>query len=457
MNVNSIKLKNENVKLSYFTKFSYGLGDLASNISWGLVSSYLLYFYTDVYGLSAGVIGILMLTARVWDAVNDPIMGLIAERTNTRWGRFRPYILFGSIILCALNYLTFTVPNLQGAPKIIYAFLTYISLGTIYTVVNLPYGALATVMTRDTEERTSLNSFRGFFQMIANVILGGAVMPLVNFMGKGDNAKGFSGAALVLSSIALPIFLLVFYKCKEVVPPPKNHKATLKDSAMAVVQNKPLLLVLLNLFLVFTGLFGRLGTAIYYYIYNMHRPDLIGPLMMLFGLSSALGSVVVAFLAKYFEKKDINIYGTIVSGIGLIAIYLIPATNVKFIFIFTIVACIPLGFGTPLLFSMVGDCVDYYQHKTGIRADGAIYSAISLSTKIAMTIIGVLSVSALASVGYIANQTQTPEALRGINAVVNLIPGILFILSVIPLFFYDLTKEKCRNIANELKEKENVN
>lgn len=447
---------NGEVKLGYWTKFIYGMGDLASNISWGLVSSYLLYFYTDVFGLPAAVIGTLMLTARVWDAVNDPIMGLIAERTKTKWGRFRPYILWGSILLCILNYLTFTVPNLQGGPKIVYAFLTYISLGTIYTVVNLPYGALATVMTRDTDERTSLNSFRGFFQMIANVVVGGSVMPLVTFMGKGDSAKGFSGAAMVLSAIALPIFLLVFYKCKEVVPPPKNHKATLKESAMAVTQNKPLLLLLINLFLVFTALFGRLGTVIYYYIYNMHRPDLIGPLMMTFGLSSAVGSVVVAFLAKHFEKKTINIYGTILTGIGFIAIYFVPATSVQMIFALTILACVPLGFGTPLLFSMVGDCVDYYQHKTGVRADGAIYSAISLSTKVSMTIIGVLSVSALAAMGYVANQAQTPEALKGINVVVNLVPGILFVLSVIPLFFYDLTKEKCRTISSELKERENA-
>ncbi len=406
MSDSTVKIQNSNTKLGYWTKFSYGLGDFASNISWGLVSSYLLYFYTDVYGLSAGIIGILMLTARVWDAINDPLMGLIAERTNTRWGRFRPYILWGSILLCVFNVLTFTVPNLQGNAKVIYAFVTYIMLGTIYTVVNLPYGALATVMTRDADERVSLNSFRGFFSLISSVVTGGAMIPLVKALGHGSDARGFSSAALVLSAISLPIFFLVFFKCKEVVNPPKHEKPSVKESVEAVITNKPFLLALTNLFFVFTGLFGRLGTVVYYYIYNMHRPDLIGPLMGLFGLSTALGAIIVAFLVKRFEKTHVSIVGTVISGLGLIAIFLTPATNVPVIVALTIISSIPLGFGTPIIFAIVGDCVDFHQLKTGKRADGAIYSVMSLITKISMTLIGFLSVSALDTIEYVANKAQ---------------------------------------------------
>jgi sugar (Glycoside-Pentoside-Hexuronide) transporter len=451
MSDSTVEIQNSNVKLSYGTKFSYGLGDFASNISWGLVSSYLLYFYTDVFGLSAAVIGTLMLTARVWDAINDPIMGLIAERTKTRWGRFRPYILWGSIFLCIFNVLTFTVPDLQGNAKIAYAFVTYIMLGTIYTVVNLPYGALASVMTRDADERVSLNSFRGFFSLISSVVTGGAMIPLVKALGHGNDAKGFSSAALVLSAIALPIFFLVFFKCKEVITPPKHEKPSLRESLDAVITNKPFLLAITNLFFVFTGLFGRLGPVVYYYIYNMHRPDLIGPLMGLFGLSTALGAIIVAFLAKRFEKIYVSIFGMIISGLGLIAIFLTPATNIPMIVALTIISSIPLGFGTPIIFSIVGDCIDYHQLKTGKRADGAIYSVMSLVTKISMTLIGVLSVTALAAIGYVANQAQTPEAIKGINIVVNLVPGIFYLLSTIPFFFYKLKREETRRIAAELQ------
>lgn len=443
--------KIKNAKLSYFTKFSYGLGDFASNISWGLVSSYLLFFYTDVYGLSAGIIGTLMLTARVWDAINDPIMGLIAERTRTRWGRFRPYILWGSIFLCIFNVLTFTVPNLSGNSKIVYAFFTYIMLGTLYTLVNLPYGALATVMTRDADERVSLNSFRGFFSLISSVVTGGAMIPLVKYLGHGNDSKGFSSAALVLSAVSLPMFFLVFFKCKEVVQLPKHEAPTLKESANAVLTNKPFLLAIINLFFVFTGLFGRLGTVVYYYIYNMQRPDLIGPLMGLFGLCTALGAIIVAFLAKRFEKIHISMVGMLISGLGLIAIFFTPVTNIPVIVALTIISSVPLGFGTPIIFSIVGDCVDYYQLKTGKRADGAIYSAMSLVTKISMTLIGVLAVSALSAVGYVANQPQTPEAIKGINIIVNLVPGICYLISIIPYFFYKLNREETRRIAEELQ------
>lgn len=447
------KVAEQTEKLSFSTKFSYGIGDLASNLSWGLVSSYLLIFYTDVYGLAAGVVGVLILIARVWDCFIDPVIGLYIERKSTKFGRFRPYIIFGAVLLAIFNTLTFTTPSFGGTAKVAYACITYLLLGTIYSIVNVPYGALATVMTRDTEERTSLNSFRGFFSLISNVVLGAAVMPLISALGQGNNQRGYSLTALVLSLVSLPMFYLVFKNCKEVIKPRNTQHLSIKDSLTAVVKNKPLVLVLSHLFIFFTGLFGRLAVVVFYYIYVMGRPDLIAVLMMGFGVATAMGSVIVGFIGKYFEKKNITIFGTIIVGIGLIAIFFTPATNVTAIIAITIISSIPVGFGAPLVFSMVADCIDYSEWKYGTRADGAIYSTTSLITKISSALIGGLTAFALGIIGYVPNAMQSAETIKGLNTLVNLVPGIIYLIAVIPLLFYGITKEKARQYGKELDER----
>jgi sugar (Glycoside-Pentoside-Hexuronide) transporter len=440
-------------KLSFGTKFSYGIGDLASNLSWGLVSTYLLFFYTDVFGISAAVAGVIILAARIWDCFVDPVVGLIVERTNTRFGRFRPYIIFGAIVLAVFNTLTFTTPSLSPTGKIIYATVTYFILGTVYSIVNVPYGALGTVMTRDTEERTSLNSFRGFFSLISNVITGAALMPLVMAIGQGNNQKGFGYGALVISLITLPMFYMVFRNCKEVVQPPKGSHPSIKDSIRAVSTNKPFMLIALHLFLLFTALFGRLGTVVFYYIYVMGRPDLIAPLMGGFGLCTALGSIIVGIIAKYFEKRTLAITALVLSGLTCIALYLVPVTNITAIVILSTVGFIPVGFGAPMLFSMVADSIDYSEWKYGSRADGAIYSVTSLITKISSALIGGITAIALGWIGYVPNAQQSAETIQGLNTVVNLIPGIIYILAVVPMLFYGITKAKAQGYAKEIEER----
>lgn len=440
-------------KLSFGTKFSYGIGDLASNLSWGLVSTYLLFFYTDVFGISAAVAGVIILTARIWDCFVDPIVGLVVERTNTRFGRFRPYVLFGSVVLAIFNTLTFMTPSLSPTGKIIYATVTYFILGTVYSIVNVPYGALGTVMTRDTNERTTLNSFRGFFSLISNVITGAALMPLVMALGQGNNQKGFGLGALVISLFTLPLFYMVFRNCKEVIQPPKENHPSIKDSIRAISLNKPFILIATFLFLLFTALFGRLGTVIFYYIYVMGRPDLIAPLMAGFGLCTAIGSIVVGVIAKHFEKRTLAITGVALCGAVCIAIYLIPATSVTAIMILSTIGFIPVGFGAPMVFSMVADSIDYSEWKHGSRADGAIYSVTSLITKISSAIIGGITAIALGWIGYVPNAMQSAETVQGLNMVVNLIPGVIYLIAIIPMCFYGITKAKAQNYAKEIEER----
>lgn len=407
-------------KLSFFTKLSYGLGDFAGSVVWNLASTYLLFFYTDVFGIAGGMAAIILLVARVWDCFVDPILGLIMERTKSKHGRFRPYILYGSLALCALNILTFYTPDLSGAGKVIYAMITYLLLGTVHSIVTVPYGALATVMTRDTNERTNLNSYRGFFGQVAGIVTGAALMPLIMFLGDGDQQNGFFYAAIVLSVFTAPLLFMTFKNCKEVITPSKEERPSIKESLMAVVSNKPVMLILISLFIVVSGIFGRMGTMVYYVIYVLNRPDLIAVLFTLLSVFGAIGATGVSFIGKFLEKKTVLVSGTIIAGLAWCGLYFTPFTNINAVYILTALSGVPIGFSGLMVFSMLADAIDDYQLKTGVRADGAIYSFSSLSVKIASALMGAVTASLLGAIGYVANTKQSPEVVDGINMLVNL-------------------------------------
>jgi sugar (glycoside-pentoside-hexuronide) transporter len=439
-----------NENLSFLTKISYGFGEFSSSVVWSLAASYLLFFYTDVFGLTGGIAAIILLIARVWDCFVDPILGLIMERTKSKHGRFRPYILYGAFALAALNILTFYTPSFTGVGKIIYAAITYMLLGTVHSVVNVPYGALATVMTRDTNERTSLNAYRGFFGQVAGILTGATVMPLITLLGHGNQQHGFFYAAIVLSIVSAPVLFLTFKNSKEVITPVAEEKPSLKESLKAVGANKPLLLLLVNLFIVLLGVFGRIGTLTYYCIYVLNRPDLIAVSFTILSVCGAIGAFCLPFIAKFFEKKTILILGSTITGLAFILLYFTPATNIPMVIALTIAASLPTGFASPMCFSMVADCIDDYQVKWRVRADGAIYSVTSLSTKIAIALVGAVSAYTLGAIGYVANAKQTTEAINGINMLVNLSPGIIYIVSTVPLYFYKISKSKASENTLEL-------
>lgn len=448
-----VSLNNE--KLSFLTKLSYGFGDFAGSVVWSLASSYLLFFYTDVFGIAGGMAAIILLVARVWDCFVDPILGLIMERTNSKHGRFRPYILYGSLALCALNILTFYTPELSSTGKVIYALITYLLLGTVHSIVTVPYGALATVMTRDTHERTTLNSFRGFFGQIAGIVTGAALMPLIMLLGNGNQQNGFFYASIVLSILSAPLLFMTFKNCKEIITPSKEERPSIKESLMSVVANKPVLLILISLFITVSGIFGRMGTVVYYVIYVLSRPDLVAVIFTILSVFGAIGATLVSYIGRFFEKKTVLIFGSIITGLAWCGLYFTPITDITTIYILTAISGVPLGFSGLMVYSMTADAIDEYQLKTGVRADGAIYSFISLSVKVASALMGALTASILGVIGYVANTKQTPEVVDGINMLVNLAPGILLIVGTIPVFFYQITKARAIENTKKLLERQN--
>lgn len=243
---------------------------------------------------------------------------------------------------------------------------------------------------------------------------------------------------------------MTFKNCKEVIAPAPMEKPSIKETLKAVSSNIPLLIILANLLIVLMGLFGRLGTIVYYAIYVLNHPDLIAVLFTLLSVCGAIGAIFLPFIAKFSEKKTIMILGTSIAGLAFIATYFTPVTNITMIIVSTIIACLPIGFASPLCFSMVADCIDDYQVKTGKRAHWAISSVFSLFTKVASAIVGAVAASTLGLIGYVANTQQTPEVVDGINMLVNLVTGILFVLSTIPLYFYKISKARATENTKEL-------
>jgi len=445
-------------RLSFSTKISYGLGDFASQLFWSFSGSYLTIFYTDVVGFTPAIVAMIMLVARILDGVKDPMIGVLADRTKSKYGRFRPYILYGTPFLALFSVLAFTAPGFGGntEAKIAWALFTYIGLGLLYTVVNLPYGSLAAVMSKDSGERTALSSFRMLFTNLGSVLLAVISMPLILFFSGGTGeqitAKGYTMTALVLSVIAIPLFYMVFFKCKEVVQPINKNKISIKDSFAAIVTSKSLICIFFILLVSLTAFFGRMGVQIYYYLYVIKRMDLIALFMPLPAIGAAIGIIVFARFAKNIGKKNMLYISYSLASLSLLLLYFVDFNNIPLLLIGTFIFGLT-QFGIPLVIAMVPDAIDEMEDKKGVRADGTAYAATSIATKFASAIGGAATVSLLGFFGYVANAEQTAEAMNGINLVVNIAPAILFLLAIIPVKLYGLTEEKAAKIRESLDEK----
>lgn len=427
----------------------YAVGDFGINLYFISAMTYLLYFYTDVLGISAvaaaGVFGV----ARLIDAVTDPVMGAIAERTHSRWGRMRPYLLFGAIPLALITILTFTVPDLDADGKLAWAYTTYILFGLIYTIVTIPYATLTASLTRDYSERTQLSTYRIGCAFAGGFLVSVGTMPFVNLF--DDEALGFSMLMVVFGVVATLLLLTTFWTTKEVVQPQVIDKPPLKDSLRAVFLNPPLLVVI--------GIFScgmlsftvRQTTTIYFFIYNVGDPSLIA---WFFGLTLGcmlIGIWSVPWLADRFGKAGAVRLGAYLTIVACIGFYLTPYDEVTQVFFW---GCLVALGGTPVAvlgWAMIPDTVEYAEHRYGTRADGMIFSTASFFQKLAKTIGGAGVALILGFAGYQANQEQTPEALAAIHGVLTLLPiGIMLVLIVLTKI-YALDKKTHTELVQALK------
>ncbi|MDO4623572.1 MAG: MFS transporter [Eubacteriales bacterium] len=419
--------------------FVYGLGNFASQLSWTMVGTYLSVFYTDVFGLAPGAVALLMLIAKVWDGINDPMMGTIMERTHTRFGRFRPYIAVGAFFLVIFTVLTFTVPGFSDSSKLIYAYITYIGLGMSYTVTNVPYLALPCVMSADPEEIRKLNAAQMMGMTIGQILLNLFVLKMVEYIGKGDQAKGYQGTAFILVMVALPMFLAVAYFCKEKVTVKKEEQGKISEALRYVVKNKNLLCAVSYCLINMTGMMGRIAVAVYFYLYCVQNFAFITLFMM---SQMIVGTLVMPFtpkIIKRFGNRNTAILSMLLQSIPLLALFVGPYENIAFDFVCLFIY--GLGYiAGPCGNCMIIDAMDDFDLKYGVRNDGMVFSLSGLGNKIGSAIGNAVCLAVIGACGYYGGCEITPTIQRGINFSVNVFPAIIYLIGIIPLALYKLDK-----------------
>lgn len=454
----------ENKKLaSKAAVICYSFGDLASQFVWTFVGSYLTLFYSDVVGLAPAVISAIMLISRIWDAVNDPMMGAIAERTRSRWGRFRPWIAFGCPFLVILSVMTFTNP-FGGSSRagIIWAAVTYIAASMLYTLVNIPYSSLSGVMTEDAQQRNAINTSRNIGMNLGMVIVNACSAGLaLKFSGAGAEVAtghGYMMTAVIYGIIAIPLFLIVFFTSREHVKPMEGAQAkfSIKDTIGNLVKNKYLMIITLIMLIQMTAFMGRIAVTAFYVIYCLGSFQMIAVIMTIPSVCSIIGSFFVPFFAKKFGKRNVLMVSMIIQAVGLIIMFAAPFDNMKMVIAGDVIYGL-FNVGFPMTLSMVADSVDYMELKTGVRTDGTAYATYGLATKIGNAIGASVGVILLSAFGYVANQQQTPQAMTGINAVVNLIPAILFVVAALCCLLWRMSDKDADEIRAQLKVKKEEN
>ena len=448
-------------------KIGYGFGDMASSMFWKLFGSYLMIFYTDVFGLPAAVVGTLFLVTRVWDSAFDPIVGVVADRTHTRWGKFRPYLLTLAVPFSVIGVLTFITPSLNDSGKLIYAYVTYSLMMMVYSAINVPYASLLGVISADPKERNTLSTFRMAFAYVGSFIALLLFMPMVNFFSNHskeltNQQHGWTMAVIVIAVMCALLFIGCFALTKERVKPMREKQAPLKEDLKDLWKNRPwwILLGAGVAALVFNSI--RDGATVYYFKYfiveeNYETVSFFGVSFVLSGLYLSIGQIaniagviLAAPVSNRIGKKQTYMGAMSIATILSIMFFWFDKDNMAMIFIFQILISICAGSVFPLLWSMYADCTDYTELKTGNRATGLIFSSSSMSQKFGWAIGSALTGWLLAYFGFRANEVQNAEAIQGIKMFMSFLPAVGTVLSVLFISIYPLSEKKMVEISHTL-------
>lgn len=445
-------------RLSKKSIFSYALGDLASQMVWQFVGMYLTVYYLDVVGLAPAVASTIMLIAKIWDAINDPMMGGICERTNSKHGRFRPYILYGAPLLAIFSVLTFTAPFGNSAAGAIWATVTYIGAGMLYTLTNIPYGALAGVMTTHAEDRVKLNSARGVGMQagIMFVSFCGALL-LTKFSGSAEQITGrsYTLVAIIFAIIATPMFFLVFKNTKEVITPKATaQKVSFVDTIKIAATNKYLMIIVFVTIFQMVPYMARISTMAFYVGNCLGDFRLMSILMTIPGIGALIGNIVTPSVVKHlgkFGNRNALILSMLLKGVTFIWMFFVPYENIKLLIIVTCINAI-MGFGFAPQLSMIADAIDYQDEKTGVRSDGVAFAVYGLATKLGGAIGSSVGIMLIAGFGYVAGEAVSQSALTGFNFTANLFCGLLHLVAAaIPFIFWKMTDKDADDIRARIK------
>ncbi len=453
-------------KLSLKEKIGYGFGDAASSMFGKLFSMYLMFFYTDIFGISAVVVGTMFLVTRIWDAAFDPLVGILADRTETKWGKFRPYLLWMMIPFGIIGVITFSTPAFTASGKIIYAYVTYSLMMMIYSMINVPYASLLGVMSSDGKERTTLATFRFIFAFGGSLLVLAAAEPLVDFFSKMGGGPvnlqtGWQLAAVVFAIVAIIFFWFTFSWTRERIKP-IAEKTSLRHDLKDLWINRPWFILLgAGIASIFFNSI-RDGAAIYYFKYyvqtqgafQINSLNLTITLSSLYFVLGQAANIVGVVLAKPVSdrmgKKGTFLSAMLLATVFSIFFYFIDRSNSTLIFIMQFLISLCAGITFPLIWSMYADAADYSEWKTKRRATGLIFSASSMSQKFGWTIGGALAGWLLGYYGFKANVEQTQTAQNGIRMMLSFYPAIGTLMGVVFMLIYPLNEKMMVKISTEL-------
>jgi Na+/melibiose symporter-like transporter len=486
-------MSNHQETLSVTEKVGYSLGDLAANLIFQTLITFLAFFYTDVFGIPAGTAATIIFIVGLLGAfVFTPLVALLADRTNSRWGKFRPWILWTAVPFGILALLAFSTPDLGPQGKVFYAASTYTLLVLVYAASNLPYAALSGVLTGSMAERNSMSAYRFVAVMIAQLMVQSLLLPLVLILGGGDKVQGFHNAMLLFAVVGTIFLLITFFTTRERIVPAPEQKSSITQDLRDLAGNRPWVVMLLLTVLVFTTLALKGGTYVYYFEYYLDEAALaaflqnIGFNGFIDGLNSLLtgigltefkwpedpatsafslfnaGGIIfmivgIGFskkLADRFGKRDVYGAALFVSTLFVLGFLVYPPDNIGLVFLSQILHGFFYGITIPLLWAMIADVADYSEWKNNRRATAIIFSAMLCGLKLGLAVGGALVAGILAHYGYQAGAAaQAPATVDGIRLSVSLYASLPFLACVVLLFFYEINKTMESRIERELRER----
>ena len=446
--------------LRFREKLGYGLGDTASNFFFQVFNIFLLYYYTDIFGIDPALIGVMFIVTKIVDAISDPVMGIVADRTNSRWGKFRPYLLWGAVPYGVLGYAMFANPDLSDSGKLVYAYLTYTLMMLAYTVINIPYSALLGVISPSSIERTTVSSYRFVCAFTAAWLVGTFVTPLKTILGGGDEAEGFRLTMMIFAVISIALFWVTFATTRERVKP-LQKKSNLRLDFKAMLGNQPWFTLFFAAIFALMNVAVRNGAILFYFKYYVGDDGT--PIFLIFDktavfMSSGLfamvaGIVCTKALATRFDKRKLMIALTLLNAVTMAVFFVIPPEQYGLMLLVNAIGALLAGPTPALVWAMYADTADYGEWKSGRRTTALVFSALQFAQKLGLAVGAGLSGFILSLFGFIANEAQSAQSMTGIRLMFSIFPAVLAVLSAAAIYFYPLTDVKVQKIEQDLKER----
>ncbi|RSZ59615.1 MFS transporter [Massilia atriviolacea] len=436
--------------LPWREKISYGLADMGFNFYWANIATFLMMFYTDVYGISAAAAASMMFVIKLVNAFTDPLIGAVADRTSTRFGKFRPYLVWMALPLAGAGVLTYTTPDLGPGGRLAWAYATYLLMMVCYTCINIPYNALSGVMSAEPQERSTINGLRFIFAFAGSMLVTAATPAMVAFLGAGDEQRGWQLTMLAWGVFASLLFAATFFNTRERIAPPARQQTRVRDDLRDLAGNRPWMVLFFLALIIMVSITLRTSTAAYYFKYVVARPGLLASFLPAYMAAAAAGAALTPLMTRFVDKKTLMIALMSLTALLSAAFFLVGPEQIKAMYALQIALGLVLGPKSPLAFSMYADTADYNEWRNGRRATAMTFAAATFSQKLGTALAVAVIGAVFTQLGYVPNAAQSGGSQAGIVWLMSIIPALFALLAVAVMFFYNLDSRTLRQVQADL-------